>query len=141
MSDGMIGTEFRVRYNETDRMRVVHHTNYLVWFEIGRTEYLRAHGATYRELEEDQLYMPVIEAYCRFRRPARYDEVVRVETSCARLKQIRLRFSYRVLRATDNVLLAEGWTAHGPTDAEGAPRRIPPEVLRMILPLEESRSE
>ena len=139
MSTESVATELRVRYNETDRMTVVHHTNYLVWFEIGRTELMRALGTTYRDLEEQQLYMPVLEAYCRFQRPARYDDLVRVETRCERLKRAQLRFHYRVVRRDDGELLAEGWTAHVPTDAAGVPRRLPQEVVQKLFPGDEVR--
>ena len=140
MSADVVSTELRVRYNETDRMRVVHHTSYFVWFEMGRTEFMRAVGTSYRELEEHQVYMPVIETHCRFQRSARYDEMVRVETRCERLKRVRIRFNYRVVRAADGELLAEGWTAHAPTDAGGVPRRLPAQLLRALFPEEATGS-
>jgi len=130
----LVAAEVRTRYCETDQMGVVHHTNYLVWFEIGRTEFMRAHGATYREMEEQDLFMPVLESYCRHHQPARYDERLRILTRCQRVRRVRLRFDYRVLRVADERLLAEGWTVHVATDAGGSPRRLPPEVLHKLCP-------
>lgn len=133
MSERSVTSEVRVRYAETDRMGVVYHTNYLVWFEIGRTEYLRALGSSYREMEARDLFMPVVESYCRYHQPARYDDVVRVEARCRRIKRIRLRFDYRVTREADRALLAEGYTVHVATGAGGAPQRLPEEVLERLF--------
>jgi acyl-CoA thioester hydrolase len=131
---GPVTSDVRVRYSETDKMGVVYHTHYLVWFEVGRTEYLRAQGSTYRELEARDLFMPVLESYCRYRRPARYDDRVRVETRCRRVERARLRFDYLVTREDDAELLAEGYTVHVATDASGTPRRLPPEIVRHLFP-------
>lgn len=131
---GAVASEVRVRYSETDKMGVVYHTHYLVWFEIGRTEFLRAHGSSYRELEERDVFMPVLECYCRYRRSARYDDRVRIETRCRRVQRARLRFDYLVIREADAARLAEGYTVHAATDAAGNPRRLPPEILRRFPP-------
>jgi acyl-CoA thioester hydrolase len=131
---GPVTSDVRVRYYETDKMGVVYHTHYLVWFEIGRTEFLRAQGSSYREMEERDLFMPVLEAYCRYRRPARYDDRVRVETRCQRVQRTQLRFDYLVTREEDAALLAEGYTVHAATDSSGTPRRLPPEIVRHLFP-------
>jgi len=125
-------SDVRVRYSETDKMGVVYHTHYLVWFEIGRTEFLRAQGSSYREMEARDLFMPVLECYCRFRRSARYDDKVRIETRCRRVQRARLRFDHQVIRVDDEMMLAEGYTVHVATDAAGAPRRLPPEIVRRL---------
>jgi acyl-CoA thioester hydrolase len=110
----------RVRYAETDQMGVVYYANYFVWFEIGRVELMRALGFEYRELEEqDQCYLPVVEANCRYRAPARYDDVLTLETRVLNQRTSMIRFGYRLLREKrsgseekEPMLLAEGETVH-----------------------------
>jgi acyl-CoA thioester hydrolase len=110
-------TTVRVRYAETDQMGIVYYANYLVWFEIGRVEVLRTLGLTYQELESRHgCILPVIEASCRYRSPARYDEEILIETRPSLLRGSVLKFAYRILRRPDNgaepTLLAEGETVH-----------------------------
>jgi acyl-CoA thioester hydrolase len=112
-----VTTEVRVRYAETDQMGIVYYANYLVWFEIGRVELLRALGFSYSLLErEHQCILPVIEARCRYRSPARYDDPIVIETSPALLKGSVIKFAYRILRKVpegeEPTLLAEGETVH-----------------------------
>lgn len=112
-----VTTQVRVRYAETDQMNVVYYANYLVWFEIGRVELLRSLGLAYSNMEKDHgLVLPVIEASCRYRSPARYDDQILIETRPSLLRGSVLKFAYRILRhnATDAepVLLAEGETVH-----------------------------
>jgi acyl-CoA thioester hydrolase len=112
-----VTTEVRVRYAETDQMGIVYYANYLVWFEIGRVELLRALGLTYNQLEiEHQCILPVIEASCRYRAPARYDDEIVIETSPSMLRGSVLKFAYQVWRkdskAEERKLLAEGETVH-----------------------------
>src|ERR1700731_1052722 len=107
----------RVRYAETDQMNVVYYANYLIWFEIGRVELLRSLGLAYSEMElEHKLVLPVVEASCRYRSPARYDDQILIETRPAMLRGSVLKFAYRILRKTgdgrDPELLAEGETVH-----------------------------
>jgi acyl-CoA thioester hydrolase len=116
----------QVRYAETDQMGVVYYANYLVWFEIGRTDFCREHGFAYREMEQqDGLYIMVAESRCRYKAPARYDDRILIRT---RLKEIRRRvlvFAYEVYREAPEELLAEGETVHVITDCEGHPRSLP----------------
>jgi acyl-CoA thioester hydrolase len=112
-----VTTEVRVRYAETDQMGIVYYANYLVWFEIGRVELLRALGFSYSLLErEHQCILPVIEARCRYRSPARYDDQIVIETSPAMLRGSVLKFAYRIHRkgpeGEEPTLLAEGETVH-----------------------------
>jgi acyl-CoA thioester hydrolase len=106
----------RVRYAETDQMGVVYYANYFVWFEIGRVELMRSLGFDYRQLEdEDQCLLPVVEANCRYKAPARYDELLTLETRIVDQRTSVIRFGYRLLRAGEAespVLLAEGETVH-----------------------------
>lgn len=112
-------TTIRVRYAETDQMGVVYHSNYFVWFEVGRVELFRQMGFSYRELEEQhQCYMAVAEARCRFKAPARYDDEVRIRTSLKHIRNSFIQFGYEAVRASDGVLLAEGETMHIVTDAQ-----------------------
>ncbi len=106
-------------------MGIVHHTHYLVWFEIGRTELMRAAGYPYARMEAEGVRFPVVEASCRYLRSARYDDVVTVETRLEEMTRVTTRFRYRIEREADGTLLAEGTTRHAATDESGAPRRIP----------------
>ncbi len=125
-------TSLRVRYPETDQMGVVHHSHYLVWFEIGRTELMRDAGFAYSEMEKAGVRMPVIEAHCRYLRPARYDDTLTVETRLDTIRRASVRFEYRVERTGDGTLVATGSTRHAATDASGAPRRLPDRFLSVF---------
>jgi acyl-CoA thioester hydrolase len=124
--------DIRVRYAETDQMRVAHHSSYLVWFEAGRTEFIRACGRSYAQLEEDGWLLVVIEAYCRYRRPARYDEVLRLRTTLRELGPARVSFNYELSRADDGAAVADGYTVHAVVDRGGRVRRMP-ESLRQLF--------
>ncbi len=115
-------TELRVRYAETDQMGVVYYANYLVWFEVGRVEFMRSLGFDYKQMEvEDGCILPVVEASCRYKAPARYDDVILIEAGPVILKGSLLKFAYRVFRASNaregQMLLAEGETVHIVCDA------------------------
>ncbi len=106
-------TRVRVRYAETDRMGVVYHANYLVWFEVGRVEWLRQMGFSYREMEEkDDCAIAVVDVHCRYKAPALYDEELIVRTRLKNVRECMVHFAYEVVRATDGVVLAEGDTTH-----------------------------
>ena len=110
-------TRQRVRYAETDQMGIVYYANYLVWFELGRVELLRSLGLAYSQLEKDhKLILPVVEANCRYRAPARYDDEILIETRPALVRGSVLKFAYRILRddaeTKERKLLAEGETVH-----------------------------
>jgi acyl-CoA thioester hydrolase len=106
-------TRLRVRYAETDQMGVVYYANYLVWFEVGRAELMRQRGLDYKQMEiEEGCLMAVVEATARYKAPARYDEELIVETTVTGVRGPVVRFSYRILRAADGVLLCEGETVH-----------------------------
>jgi acyl-CoA thioester hydrolase len=112
-----VTTEVRVRYAETDQMGIVYYANYLVWFELGRVELLRSLGLAYSRLETDHgCILPVIEATCRYKSPARYDDEILIETRPAMMRGSVLKFAYRILRKApeggERALLAEGETVH-----------------------------
>ena len=109
--------QVRVRYAETDQMGIVYYANYLVWFELGRVELLRSLGMAYSQLEtEHECILPVVEANCRYRAPARYDDEILIETRPSLLRASVVKFSYRILRKPEDgeepKLLAEGETVH-----------------------------
>ncbi len=110
-------TRLRVRYAETDQMGIVYHSNHFIWFEIGRVELMRQLGFSYREMEkEDERCVAVVEAKCRYRAPARYDEEILVRTWLLNVKESVIHFGYELLRAQEGTLIAEGETTHIVTD-------------------------
>lgn len=117
MAEG--ATSVRVTYRDTDQMGFVYYSNYLVFFEIGRTELLRELGRSYRECEDDGVYLPVTEASCRYREPARYDDIVEIRTRVTKWTRAAIDFAYECRRRGDNALLAEGTTRHVFMNAEG----------------------
>ncbi len=117
-------TNVRVRYAETDKMGFVYYGRYLEWFEVGRTEMLRAMGLPYSTIESDGLLLPVIEAYCKYRKSATYDEVVQIVSSLAEVPKMKIRINYKILNETDE-LLAEGYTIHIFLTRDGKPVRPP----------------
>jgi acyl-CoA thioester hydrolase len=127
----MVETRLRVRYSETDQMRIVYHAHYLVWFEIGRTEWCRAAGIPYAEMERAGLFIPVTRAEATFRRRSSYDDAVRVQTRMAELSGRGCAFAYEVRGEADE-LLADGATRHVFTDPQGRPTRSPREILATL---------
>jgi acyl-CoA thioester hydrolase len=132
--------EFRVRYGETDQMRVVYHAEYLVWCEIGRTEYIRALGLPYAEMERRGTGLAVVDASLRYHAPARYDDRVRVETTLAKVGSRGITFDYVIFNADSGARLVSARTMLVALDGEGRTTTIPPD-LREILgrPVPESR--
>ena len=122
----------RVRYAETDKMGVVYYANYLVWFEVGRTDLLRASGWSYREMELEGFSLPVIEAQCSYRESARYDDELDIPTTGVLLSPVRVRFNYEVVRAADKAVLAQGYTVHASLDPDGRPRRLPARIATLF---------
>lgn len=126
----VLETRLRVRYAETDQMNVVYHSNYVIWFEVGRVEFMRQLGITYRDLEErDQLHLPVVEVRCRYKAPARYDDEITIRTRIARLRSSLIQFHYQVLRAEDGLLLAEGESTHVAVDAKMTKTSFPEKYM------------
>jgi acyl-CoA thioester hydrolase len=119
-----------VRYAETDRMGVAHHSSYLLWFELARTGLLREAGYAYRDLEASGMRLPVLEYGCKFVKSADYDDTLRIETSVRDLKSRTVTFAYLVYRGDE--LLAEGFTYHVCVDENFKTRRFPDEVLKAM---------
>ncbi|PTX63230.1 acyl-CoA thioester hydrolase [Melghirimyces profundicolus] len=129
-------TVLRVRYQETDQMGVVHHSNYAVWFEVGRTAFIREIGVSYGELEEQGILLPVVDLHCRFNSPARYEDEVRVLTRVGEMRGPKITFRYEVRRKSDNELVARGETIHMWTDRRMKRfnlKRQKPELYHLLL--------
>lgn len=132
MTDQPTVSRVRVRYAETDQMGVVYHSNYFVWFEVGRTDLLRATGITYREMEAEGVSLPVIEAHCEYKQPARYDDDLDIRTTAQLISPVRVTFSYEVVRPADNQTVAIGQTVHASIDRSGRPCRLPARVRELF---------
>jgi acyl-CoA thioester hydrolase len=125
-------TVVRVRYPEVDRMGVAHHSSYFVWFEIARTEWLRATGRSYRDLEDvEGIQLPVVRAGARYRAPARYDDRLEIRALPVSARGARVRFEYEVRREGRVApVLATGYTEHAAVNREGKPVRVPEDLRR-----------
>jgi acyl-CoA thioester hydrolase len=113
----------RVRYAETDRMGLLHHANYLTYFEMGRTELLRKRGLTYRAIEDAGHLLVIVEVGCKFKRPAYYDDLLTLRTVVERVTHVKIVHRYEVLR--DGLLLAEGHSTLACVDRDGRPQALP----------------
>jgi acyl-CoA thioester hydrolase len=113
-------------------MGVVYYAHYFVWFEVGRTDWLRETGWTYRDMETEGLALPVIEAHCEYRSGARYDDEVEVRTRARQVSPVRLAFDYELARPADAALLATGYTVHAMLDRAGRPVRLPARVKELL---------
>jgi len=131
-----IATEYRVTFSDTDAMGVVYYANYFEWFEIGRTEFFRHLGIPYKELDVRGFVTPVVEAYCKFIKPARYDEVLLIDTRVSVFKRATIRFEYSVIQKKDGLKLAEGYTVHAFLNKEdGKIVRIPEYIVDALKKL------
>lgn len=125
-------TSYRVIYGDTDRMGVVYYANYLRWFEIGRTEFLREIGLPYSKIEEAGLHFPVTEVSCRYLKSARYDDMIKIETELASAGRATLTFNYTISKQDDGSPLALGSTKHACVDAGGRIARIPRMLAQLL---------
>lgn len=119
----------RVRYAETDQMGIVYHSNFIIWFEVGRVELLRTIGFSYREMEADGYHLPVAEVRCRYKLPAFYDDVLAIRTRMVNLRPSLIRFGYQAIRERDGALLAEGETTHIVVGTEKTKTQLPEKYL------------
>ncbi len=126
-------TRIRVRYAETDQMGVVYYANFFIWFEVGRVELLRQLGFHYKQMEaEDDCHIPVVEANCRYKSPARYDDELLLETSVLAMRRSVIKFGYRLLRPADDKLLAEGETTHVIVDRSMQKMPLPDKYVAVL---------
>ena len=131
--NGWHETEIRVRYAETDQMGIAHHSNYLIWFEAGRSDLCRARGFSYKEMEEQEnALMVVAESYVRYKSPAFYEDVLHIHTKVGEIRSRTIRFIYEIYRPKDSTLVAEGETLHLVTDHHQKVRTIP-EIYKRLL--------
>ena len=122
----------RVRYGETDQMGVVYHANYFLYFEMGRTEYMRERGYAYADLERQGIYLAVVEAACRYKAGARYDDAIVIRTRVEKVTNVTITFHYQVVREEGNVLLVEGSTTLACVNKENRPQKIPAEIATAL---------
>jgi acyl-CoA thioester hydrolase len=125
-------TQIRVTYGDTDAMGIVYYANYLRWFEVARTETMRHFGVAYKAMEQEGVFLPVSEVFCKYHRSARYDDLLTIETRIDFLKKVSMQFSYRILRAEDGAELVTGTTLHGFVSREGKIVRAPASLVKII---------
>ncbi len=123
--------QHRVTYKETDQMGVVYYSNYLVWFEMDRTEYFREKGLVYKDLEKkDKIYLPVAEAHCRYKTPLRYDDLVEISVELTEAGKTRITFEYEVKK--DGTVMTTGYTKHAFVNGKGKPVEVPEKVREFL---------
>lgn len=126
-------SRLRVRYAETDQMGVVYHSNHFIWFEVGRVELLRELGFSYRDMErEHNCHLAVVDARCRYRAPASYDDEIIVRTQIKNVRESLVHFGYELLRASDGQLIAEGETTHIAIDADKRITTFPEKYMQAL---------
>lgn len=129
-----VQARLRVIYGDTDQMGVVYYANYFRYFEFGRSEFFRALGGSYRELEQAGFGLPVVAAHCDYRRPAKYDDLLVVDVHLAELRRASMRFEYVVKRELDGEVLSTGHTVHACVGPGGKPTGLPGAVVKLLRP-------
>jgi acyl-CoA thioester hydrolase len=127
--------ECRVIYGDTDSGGVVYYGNYLRYYEEGRTEFLRANGLTYRELEDKGFILPVVECYSRYKASAKYDDLIQVKTSISEVKKVSCRFDYRIEKKETSQLLVKGHTVNAVVNRAGKLTKMPQDVYELLVRL------
>jgi len=130
----MFQARVRVIYGDTDQMGVVYYANYLRYFELARSELLRAHGRSYREMEAEGLSLPVVEATCRYVAPARYEDLLLVGIEVPEVTRVTVTFRYEVTREGESAVLCTGSTVHACLGKAGRPARLPDWVAALVSP-------
>ncbi len=130
----MVVAQIRVLYADTDQMGVVNNVHYLRYFEVGRAEWIRQRGRSYKEIEADGFRLPVVEATLRYKEPARYDDLIDVDVAPEDIRAATVKFKYALRRAGDGTLLCEGATTHACLGADGKLRRFPDVLLALLRP-------
>ena len=141
MEDKGFACQVRVRYQETDQMKVVYHANYLTWFEMGRTELIRHLGFPYSEVEKRGLYLPVVDVRITYKKPAYYDDIVTIYTRINELSAVRIGFAYEIYREANNKddLLVTGFSNHVWVNRDFKPVRLDkmaPDLFQLLLSLQ-----
>ncbi len=133
---------FFVKYADTDKMGYVYYANYLVWFEAARTYFLRELGYPYKKMEEENIFLPVVEAYCKYLSPSFYEDNILIESWIGEIKNVSLKIFYNVIREDDNKLLAKGYTKHTSINKAGKLIKLPEKFLNVISDyIEEEKSK
>ena len=127
-----VHAKLRVIYGDTDQMGVVYYANYFRYFEFSRSEYLRARGGDYTQLEQSGFGLPVVTAHCDYKRPAKYDDLIVIDVHLAELKRASLRFEYEVRREADGQVLATGHTVHACIGRTGKPTGLPEALVEIL---------
>ncbi|MFQ5963291.1 MAG: acyl-CoA thioesterase [Candidatus Scalinduaceae bacterium] len=122
----------RVRYQETDQMGFVYYSNYFVYFEMGRIEYLRHLGLSYSELEKENIFLAVVEAHCKYRAPARFDDLLIIKTCLSKMKYASVEFCYEIIHRDEGRLIAVGSTVLACLDKNRKPRAIPDKIKKNV---------
>ncbi len=126
-------TRIRVRYAETDQMGIVYHANHFIWFEVGRVELLRQLGFSYKDMEQqDHCFIAVVDARCRYKAPAIYDDEIIVRTWLKNIRESVIHFGYELLRSSDGTVLAEGETTHIVADAQMRKTTLPQKYMKVF---------
>ena len=128
-----VDTQFRVRYAETDAMGIVHHANYVVWFEVGRVEYFRTLGQDYGQWEEEGYLLQVSEVHARYHAPARFGDLIKVRTWLEQIQSRSVTLRYEILNAASQQRLVTGWTKHISVDRQGKIRRLPKNKIEALI--------
>jgi len=128
--------EIRIRYAETDQMGVSYYGNHFIWFEESRTEYFRARDILYTDCEKQGIYLPVIEAHCRYHSPTQYDDLIICRTWVSEIRKTSLKFSYQIFNKRNDQLVSEGWTAHVFADKSFKPVKIPEDIRKVVEVIE-----
>lgn len=135
-------TTVRVRYAETDQMGVVYHGNYFTWFEVGRVELCRQLGFEYKRMEsEDDSFIVVADAHCRYKRPARFDDLLVIRTKVAESQRRTIRFDYEILNQASGELIATGDTLHVICDRTGKPKSLPEKYRKYFIVSKNSNTD
>lgn len=122
----------RVRFAETDKFGYAYHGAYFAWFEVGRTDWLRARGMTYVDLMARDIHLPVVTTGARFLRPVNYDDTLEIHTTLAQVTGVRLRFDYKLRREGEATVLTHAHTEHAAVDGSGRPKRFPEDIMRLL---------
>jgi acyl-CoA thioester hydrolase len=129
----VVRSRYRILYGDTDAMGIAYYANYLKWFEMGRNEWLRQMGVTYAEIEaKDGTFAPVTKAFCHYLRPARYDDLIVVETDVEYVRKASIKFVYRIIRDDNGEELVQGYTIHAFVDREGRIVRTPKRIIQLM---------
>ncbi len=129
-----VSTSYRVIYGDTDQMGVVYYANHLVFFERGRCEFMRERGFDYGSFEREGFFVPVVDAAVRYLQPARFDDLITIDTAIGQTTRITFEFVYRITKVVDgaDVVVATGSTRHACMDRAGKPVRLPPALKQLI---------